>query len=175
MPKSIMPEPPGPTRLLTIELVPSTSWFNNVRTAVSTADWDRCKRYVRHRSQDRCEICGGRGPKWPVECHEVWRYDLPTETQFLDDLIALCPACHEVKHIGFAEKRGRAPQAIDHLARVRGWSTDDAITYAQQCFELWSARSAYDWTVDLSFLATLGIAVPERPKAPMDKLREDYA
>jgi len=175
MPKSFMPEPPAPTRLLTIELVPSTSWFNNVRTAVSAADWEKCKRMVRHRSQDRCEICAGRGPKWPVECHEVWRYDLPTETQVLDGFVALCPACHEVKHMGFAQTRGRAEQALQHLAKVRGWTFQEAETYAESCFELWAARSQYEWTVDLSYLATLGIEVPEKPKTPMERLREDYA
>ena len=150
MPKSFMPEPPAPTRLLTIELVPSTSWFNNVRTAVSAADWEKCKRMVRHRSQDRCEICAGRGPKWPVECHEV-------------------------KHMGFAQTRGRAEQALQHLAKVRGWTFQEAETYAESCFELWAARSQYEWTVDLSYLATLGIEVPEKPKTSMERLREDYA
>ena len=39
--------------------------------------------------------------------HEVWDYDDARRVQRLVRLIALCPACHEVKHLGLAAKRGR--------------------------------------------------------------------
>jgi len=39
------------------------------------AVWDRLRRQVAAEAGERCEIFGGRGRRWPVECHEVWDYD----------------------------------------------------------------------------------------------------
>ncbi len=57
---------------LTIELVPSTSWYNNVRSIVTRAQWDKLRAIVYDKAWHLCEICEGVGPKHPVECHEVW-------------------------------------------------------------------------------------------------------
>jgi len=64
-----------PSKLLTVELVPSSSWFSNVRSNVSKKTWDFLRKSTYKKANHRCEICGGRGDKWPVECHEVWDYD----------------------------------------------------------------------------------------------------
>lgn len=138
--------------LLTIELVPKTSWYRNVRSHVSKEEWDRLRGVVYERAGRVCEICGGRGARWPVECHEVWLYDDERHVQKLERMIALCPACHEVKHMGLAGVRGRQAQALRHLAKVNGWSMEDASLYVEACFEEWSRRSRHEWTLDLSYL-----------------------
>ncbi len=138
--------------LLTIELVPSTCWFKNVRSQVSAADWDKLKKLTARAAGYRCEICGGRGPKWPVEAHEVWDYNDRTHMQTLTGLIALCPDCHSVKHIGLAVSRGREQPTLEHLARVNGWSVEDARLYMEVQFEVWSQRSTHNWTLDISWL-----------------------
>jgi hypothetical protein len=145
---------------LTVELVPSTCWWSNVRSNVSTKDWETCKRFVRNRSGDKCEVCGGRGPKWPVECHEIWDYNDDTKVQTLVGLIALCPKCHEVKHIGRAQVVGNGDRAFAHLARVNGWSVNDAELYVQWAMELWSLRSEDAWKLDVTYLTLLGIPIP---------------
>src|SRR6266487_2075486 len=96
-----------PAARLTVELVPETSWYNNVRALVDELGWDRIRRQMYRQADYRCEICGGRGPEHPVECHEVWRYDDRTRVQLLVRMIALCPVCHQVKHIGLANGQGR--------------------------------------------------------------------
>ncbi|MBV9958377.1 MAG: HNH endonuclease [Acidobacteria bacterium] len=138
--------------LLTIELVPKTCWYTNVRSHVSKEEWDRLRRIVYRAAGNVCEICGGRGKRWPLECHEVWRYDDERYVQKLERLIALCPQCHEVKHIGLAGVRGRQSEALKHLARVNGWSEEDARLYLEVCFEQWSRRSRHEWTLDISYL-----------------------
>jgi hypothetical protein len=143
--------------LLTVELVPSTCWFKNVRSEVSTEDWDRLKKMTAQAAGYRCEICGGRGPRWPVEAHEIWQYDDAGHVQKLVGLIALCPDCHSVKHIGLARAQGRGGQAIQHLARVNGWSIEDAELYIEAQFEVWSRRSTHEWTLDISWLQQHGI------------------
>jgi hypothetical protein len=88
--------PPDAPRL-SIELVPATSWFDNLRSLLPPAEWDALRKATSQAAGHRCEICGGRGPKWPVECHERWQYDDATHVQTLTGLIALCPECHRVK------------------------------------------------------------------------------
>ncbi len=147
-------------QLLTIELVPQTCWYSNVRSNVSQDDWEKLKKITFKRAGYRCEICGGRGTKWWVECHERWEYDDVRHIQKLVGLLALCPACHEVKHMGLATTRGHAAQATDHLARVNDWTLADAEAYVEVCFEVWSQRSKHEWQLDISCLQDYGIAVP---------------
>lgn len=145
---------------LRVELVPATCWYSNVRSNVSAADWNLCKQFVRERSGARCEIagCGAVGNRWPIECHEVWSYDEffkdgeILRVQRLDGLIALCPACHEVKHIGRAEAMGHLDRAVLHLMSVNGWNRSVAMKYLSGAFQLWNARSQYDWKLDISYL-----------------------
>jgi hypothetical protein len=123
-------------------------------------EWAKCKAFVRTRSGDRCEVCGGRGPKWPVECHEVWGYDVTTGVQSLDGLIALCPACHEVKHIGRAEAVGNLDRAMNRLMVANGWDQAQTRAYLAGVWKVWQQRSAREWTLDVSWLETVGINVP---------------
>lgn len=138
--------------LLTIELVPRTSWYKNVRSNLSKAEWDRLRKIIFSRAGQRCEVCGGRGTKWPVECHEIFVYDDERYVQKLVKLMALCPACHEVKHIGLAGLRGKGDSAKAHLAKVNNWSIEDAEAYIEGCFEQWHRRSCHQWKLDLSYL-----------------------
>lgn len=142
---------------LTIELVPSTCWFTNVRDQVSLEDWDQIRSQVYERAGNRCEVCGGRGSKHPVECHEVWKYDETAGVQRLVRMIALCPACHEVKHIGLASIKGRADTATAHLAAVNGWTAAVASRYVDEAFTVWTTRSERAWSLDVSTLANYGI------------------
>jgi len=141
-----------PPARLTIELVPKTSWYNNVRALVDEPTWGRIRRQVYRQANYRCEICGGKGPEHPVECHEVWRYDDRTRVQLLVRMIALCPVCHQVKHIGLANVKGKGAQARGHLARVNGWTLEEADAYIAEAFGVWAQRSRGSWTLDLEGL-----------------------
>lgn len=140
---------------LTIELVPKTSWFSNVRDALSTTDWNTVKRFTAQHADRRCEICGGVGPKWPVECHEVWHYDDTNHVQTLKRTIALCPTCHAVKHFGFNMTKfpNRVPKLIQHIATVNGISMQEAEDYIVHSFDVWTQRSQHNWEVDLSWIS----------------------
>jgi len=137
---------------LTIELVPKTSWYSNVRSEVSDREWDAIRKAVYRRADYECEICGGTGDEHPVECHEVWEYDDENHTQCLKRMIALCPDCHQVKHIGYASTQGNAHEAAEHLAEVNGWTLTEAMEYIEDSFEEWRKRSQHEWTVDTSIL-----------------------
>lgn len=136
---------------LSIELVPRGAWFKNLRTMLQKSQWDALRMATYRRVNYRCEICGGKGQAHPVECHEKWEYDDEKHTATLVGLLALCPACHECKHVGLAQVKGRLPQVIEHLAWVNEISAGAAHRMVDQAFNVWSARSEYEWTVNIDW------------------------
>eukprot|EP01132_Coremiostelium_polycephalum_P018336 gene18336-21870_t len=127
---------------LTIELVPRSCWYSNVRSNVSEATWSRLKSICFKAANYRCEICSNRGPHHPVECHEIWHYDDHRLIQRLDRLIALCPRCHQVKHIGLAIERSETHKAIEWLCHVNSISPGQALQLVKRAFAIHEIRSA---------------------------------
>lgn len=150
------------TPRLTIELVPKTCWFSNVRSEVSNEEWGKLKRMTFQHAKYQCEICGSRGSQWPVECHEIWSYNDQEHIQTLVGLTALCPACHEVKHMGLANVRGRGHIAAGHLASINGWTKEQAEAYITLQFEVWEKRSNSNWQLDICWLEQFDIHVRAR-------------
>src|SRR2546423_14926422 len=70
-PSPVLHDDGGVETRLTVELVPSTCWYSNVRSHVPKAVWDGLRRQVGANPGNCCEICGGRGRRWPVECQEI--------------------------------------------------------------------------------------------------------
>lgn len=154
---------PLPVKLLTVELVPQSCWFSNVRDHVSKDIWDRLRKATYKQSNYRCEICGGRGKQHPVECHEIWHYDDKKYIQTLKGLTALCPDCHRVKHIGLAQLQGYGEQSIAHLAKINGWTTSQTSTYLEKVWDIWQERSCYNWSLDFSWLESHNVIIqPKR-------------
>lgn len=138
---------------LRVELVPKTSWYRDLGELVDEATWDRISRQAARQAGDRCEICGGRGPRGhPVECHEVWRYDDRVRVQALVRIVALCPDCHTVEHMGFANMHGGGTAARAHLARVNGWTLVQTDAHIATAFRVWAQRNQGPWILDLEGL-----------------------
>jgi len=137
---------------LTIELVPKTCWYNNVRSHVSKKEWDRIRFKTYEDADHVCEICYGKGTNHPVECHEIWKYDDEKHIQTLRRFIALCPSCHEVKHIGLASIKGNLERAMLHLMKINKWSRVEADSYVDQVWEIWEERSNYEWLLNIDIL-----------------------
>lgn len=138
--------------MLTIELVPSTVWYSNLRSELPKSQWDILRKRCYANAKWLCEVCGGKGLRWPVECHEVWEFDDERKIQILRDIISLCPRCHEVKHIGLAVKLGHDARARKHLASVNGWSDEQTRTYIATSFRVWRERSRHKWELDISWV-----------------------
>lgn len=145
------------TAKLTIELVPQSCWLSNVRSAVTQKYWDIIRKKTYKNNGYKCEICNGIGSRHPVECHEIWEYDDYNYVQKLVGFIALCPSCHEVKHIGNANRLGRGDIAKKHLAKVNGWSSEEVDYYLLQVFKTWAICSTFNYKLDLSLLDKMGI------------------
>ena len=142
---------------LAVELVPASQWGENLRTRLRPSEWDRLRRACYEAAGNKCEICGGKGRKWPVEAHEIWHYDDQARVQRLVGLIALCPPCHEVKHLGRAFAVGRGVQALRHLGKVNGWSEQECFAHLDAVRAEWAARSQHEWALDI--FSWLGVSL----------------
>lgn len=137
---------------LRVELVPNTCWLSNVRSYVSDHFWRKLSKEISEDSRQRCMVCGGRGRRHAVECHEAWYYDEQRRVQLLMRLDALCPMCHAIKHLGRTIQQGNRQMALDWLAKVNGWEEQTTMRYVDAVFAQWRARSEVEWTLDLSVL-----------------------
>lgn len=153
---------------LFVDMVPSSCWFTNVRTCVSQQDWERLRRMITRRAEQRCEICGAtedRAARRRLEAHERWAYNDATGVQTLRRLICLCSDCHLSTHLGYANVTGRADQALTHLSTVTGMTDTQIDNHVRAANQLWITRSRRTWSLDLSMLTTAGVtlAQPEDP------------
>ena len=126
-----------------------------MRSSVSGGRWDYLRRDCYKKADYKCEICAGKGNKWPVECHEVWDYNTKTKIQKLVRLIALCPDCHAVKHFGLSQLRGLESKCIKRLMDINNWKKEQVHKHIEEVFSLWKKRNTIDWELDLSHLETL--------------------
>lgn len=145
--------------ILELNLVPASSWFNNVRSMVSRSQWDMIRKQVYSEAYHLCQICGGVGPNHPVEAHEQWNFDDINNIQKLQNMIALCHACHQVKHFGFAQVSGKEDVALKHLMKINKMNKRQAEKYIKECLEQWYQRSLKNWKLDLSHLSKYGIDI----------------
>ena len=141
---------------LSIELIPSTCHFSNVRTTVKPKEWDKIRHISYEKAGHVCEICGdtgkNQGHKHNVECHEIWEYDDVNHIQKLVGLISLCVHCHQVKHIGRAIKMGRLTQCVKQLAKVNKWTREQIDKHIEESFEIYKERSKFQWELDITLL-----------------------
>ena len=136
---------------LEIELVPKTAWFTNLRSRLPKAQWDVVRKKCYAKANYRCEICGGKGTKHPVECHEKWNFGDGKIT--LIGLIALCPSCHECKHPGLAGIRGRGEHVIKHLMKINEITRQEAEDMLSKAFKTYHEMSKTpSWEIDFSYL-----------------------
>lgn len=133
---------------LQIELVPSTAFGENLRKLLTKTEWDKVRKAVYKRAGYKCEICGGKGEKHPVEAHEEWLYHDEIGYQELTVIRALCPNCHLCKHVGFAIQNNQKPRVLNHLCKVNGLTLEQANEQIKQAFVIWSKRSLRQWQLD---------------------------
>lgn len=141
---------------LTIELVPATCHFSNVRTTIKPKEWDKVRFISYEEAGHKCQICGdtgkNQGYNHNVECHEIWHYDDDNHVQKLVGLVSLCPICHQVKHIGRSIAIGKQEACYAQLRKVNKWTQAQVDEHVKQSFELYKERSKYEWELDISIL-----------------------
>ena len=136
---------------LQIELVPSKTWYTNLRKVLPREEWDRVRKKVYADYGHRCGICGAEGR---LNCHEIWEYDDAKHLQTLVGFIALCDMCHHVKHIGLAgilADKGELDydKVVEHFMKVNNCDLKAFERHRQEAFRKWNERSLHEWDVDI--------------------------
>lgn len=135
---------------LDFEYVPEECWYSNLRSALSPADWDKVRKDAYARAKGRCMICGASGR---LEAHEKWVYDDEQRLQTLETVVALCHACHEVKHISRAYLVGRGADAMEHFMRINGVTQMEFHEALQEANEAYLQRNKVEgWVTDCTWL-----------------------
>ena len=139
---------------LTIELVPSTVWNQNLRAILPKIEWDALRKKVYGAYGNTCGICKAAGT---LHAHEIWDYDDTKHIQSLKGLIALCALCHHIKHIGFAgiaSSKGGLDfeKLVHHFMKVNACDRQEFQKHYSIAFETWEKRCHHDWDLDLGIL-----------------------
>jgi len=137
------------------DTIPKATHGINLRSHLQSYQWDRIRRHCYKKAGYKCEICGGVGQTHPVECHEEWEWDFSGGYQVLKGVTALCPSCHEVKHIGLARVRGRFWDAMRHMASVNGKTVDDCKMRMSYLSRIAIAKSESITAVDMNIAEKL--------------------
>lgn len=138
-----------------VDLIPSSSWCASLANMLVPSSW-RMLREVTHLRAGGCQDCGSRDR---IECHESWSYDESRAVQTLTGLVALCSACHETRHLGFASVRGRYGFALSRLVAINRIERHEIAGYEALIFQRFDRRSRMDWSLDLSMLRGKGLAL----------------
>lgn len=142
------------------DVLPASAWGSNLRGILSGAAWAKLREPVVEAALGRCQICGATPRTRRPDCHEQWAFGLRDEgegsfipVQHLVRLVALCPGCHAVQHVGLAGLRDQLDQVRARLARLNHWDAGAVaadLTRADQRFQL---LEQVPWDLDLGVLA----------------------
>ena len=136
---------------LKIELIPDGCWGSNLRAILSKKQWDFLRSDAKIRSGGKCSICGRKSNR--LHAHERWSFDVDKKIQKLEDVIAVCPDCHSVIHIGRTQLVGNVERAEKHFMKVNACSYADFIRELGRANEEHKARNKVsEWGLDLSWL-----------------------
>jgi hypothetical protein len=139
---------------LKIEMVPSSSWNQNLKNILKKDMWDKIRKSMIRKYAYRCAICGKR--EKALQAHEVWDYKEQNHIQKLVDIVPLCALCHGVKHIGFTSlKQQDKEKFIRHFMRVN--HCDRVLFQKHLASEIkkFEKRSRFDWQLDIGQLKNI--------------------
>ena len=136
---------------LTIELVPSTVWYESLYRLLEREVWNGIRNEIIAKNGRKCQICGETEGKMCL--HEIWEYDDTRYVQKLQGFVLLCEMCHHVKHIGLAgiladEGKLDYDDVIEHFCRVNECTKKDFEKQRSEAFDIWQKRSKCEWKQD---------------------------
>ncbi|MBO3732748.1 hypothetical protein [Glycomyces niveus] len=151
--------PIGPG-LIYPDMLPENVWGSNLRGILPKADWDRLRIPVCEAAGNRCEVCGQPGYDPDTDrsrrpdCHELWHFEVSSTSaaQRLARLVALCPDCHRIQHVGRASVHGELSMVVSQLRVVNSWTDHEVSLALDNADERYRWRRRFDWDLDLSLL-----------------------
>lgn len=145
---------------LTLNLTPKTCQYSNLKSQFSKDDWNKLRKNVYYHSEYRCEICGGIGNQWPVECHEKWEYDDRSKIQILKGFYCLCPLCHLAKHLGLAYYlKVDYKRVLEHIRNINHFSQQDLMDFIRYEWNKQRFRENCEWKLNIDILRGIEIDI----------------
>ena len=136
---------------LKFEILPSGAFGNNLRSVLSKSAWDFIRKDAYCRFDNKCSVCGRAVKR--LHAHEKWSFDKDKKVQRLEDVVAVCGACHSVIHIGRSQVLGLEDNAIKHFKRVNKCDYQVYINALKIANEKSIELSKVDsWALDLTWL-----------------------
>lgn len=136
---------------LEFEMVPEECWKGSLYHLLKPQDWDVVRRDAYKRANYRCSICGKDNTR--LEAHEKWSYDDKRALQKLEDVVALCSACHAVKHVNRAYLFGRENEVMKQFMQVNDCSQMEYHEALAKANEEYLHRNKVEgWVTDFSWL-----------------------
>lgn len=140
---------------LSVELIPSSAWQNNLRSLLKPSMWESIRKKVFTKNDFKCAICSR--PSKSLHAHEVWSFDNINKIQKLENIIALCYLCHGVKHFGYTSLKNNNPEKfIKHFMKINKCDRITFQNHLKEETEKFENRSHFDWQLDLSKLKSFG-------------------
>jgi len=153
--------------ILTMEIVPETAWFFNLRKMFTQTMWDLVRNRIYGEFWYMCGMCGKEFwneelEEWEIKkanggglhAHKIWHYNDVDEIQTCTGIIALCPTCHACKHMVLTQKRCEEGQIkmsdiIGHFFTVNQCLPRDFDTALEWEMKVYKERSSHPWLCDI--------------------------
>ena len=130
---------------LTIEPIPNSSRLTSLSKLLPPARWDALRRTVYRQARYRCQACGREGR---LHCHEVWHYAEQTNRQWLAGFLALCPDCHDAKHITTVYNDAQRARLLRHFLAVNGLTPSEGESCLRAALDRQRWLDQRHWVVD---------------------------
>jgi hypothetical protein len=140
---------------LYVDLVPKGS--NPIlRFTLKETDFTTLRNLVVKRVAYKCEICDEEclaKDKRYLEVCERFSYDLKTNTQKLERILALCKECYSTVRV--LDK----VVCLGRLMEINDLDKDDGKQHISDAYELWQKRSETKWKLDMSIITNSGLTL----------------
>ena len=134
---------------LTMDLLPRGAWGNNLSKTLPKKEWDLLRQSAYERAGNKCVCCGSDGE---LDAHEVWDFDIPTKTQTLTDIVALCEKCHGVNHFRHSVMIGYGEHAKQHFLKINKCNMETFAAHFIEAENLFNERNKVDkWTMKVPY------------------------
>ena len=129
-------------------LIPTTSFYDNLRVKLPPKRWMQLSNQIRHDHYYTCELCGYTGNPNQLHAHEQWEWDDEKLTQTLKKIVCVCDTCHSTQHWGLTHTKGYNMDVFcAHAAKVNGCTQKEFMEHVEESFKKWNERSTKRWTV----------------------------
>jgi len=141
---------------LKLHLIPSGSFYSNLRNQLTQNEWSRISKMVRG-YHGKCQFCGWKPSIFRKEythLHEVWNFE--NGIQQLVDFECVCPTCHYVHHWGKSQIDGlNMDFLLRHACKVNKCSEEIFKQHIEDSFWEWQMRSQCEWNLKTDHLESI--------------------